>query len=204
MNQGSKAVFTAKDVPGELRVGLIHKDWPVFIPEGGLTSYLGDVLAIVVARDRETARRAAALVDVDYRVLRPITDPLAAIEDAEIAVWGTKDNVLSRSKYRRGDVEAALASSAYRVHEVFQTQRVDHAFLEPESTLAVPLPDGRLKLYSGDRGSGTIATRLRLCSVWLTIESKRSWCRTAAPSAGKKTCPTRRRPRSRRFSCEDP
>jgi xanthine dehydrogenase molybdenum-binding subunit len=150
--EGVEAVFTAKDVPGALKVGLIHKDWPVFIPEGGLTSYLGDVLAIAVARDRETARRAATLVDVDYRVLRPIVDPLAAIDEPEVAVWGTKDNVLSRSKYRRGDVDSALASSAHVVHEIFQTQRVEHAFLEPESTLAVPLPDGRLKLYSGGQG----------------------------------------------------
>ncbi len=147
-----EAIFTAKDVPGEIRVGLIHKDWPVFIPEGGFTSYLGDVLAIVVARDRETARRAAALIDVEYRVLRPITDPRTAIDDSDVAVWGTKDNVLSRSKYKRGDVESALASSAHVVHEVFQTQRVEHAFLEPESTLAAPLPDGRLKLYSGGQG----------------------------------------------------
>ena len=67
---GVVRVLTAADVPGELRVGLIHKDWPVFIPEGGRTSYLGDVLAFVVAGDRETARRAAALVEVEYRVLR--------------------------------------------------------------------------------------------------------------------------------------
>ena len=40
---GVVQVFTAADVPGALRVGLIHKDWPVFIPEGGRTSYLGDV-----------------------------------------------------------------------------------------------------------------------------------------------------------------
>ncbi len=149
---GVEAVFTARDVPGELRVGLIHKDWPVFVPEGGITSYLGDVLAIVVARDRETARRAASLVDVEYRVLRPITDPLAAIDEPEIAVWGTRDNVLSRSSYRRGDVEGALASSAHVVHEIFQTQRVEHAFLEPESTLAVPVTEGKLKLYSGGQG----------------------------------------------------
>jgi xanthine dehydrogenase molybdenum-binding subunit len=149
---GVEAVFTARDVPGELKVGLIHKDWPVFIPEGGRTSYLGDVLAIVVARDRETARRAADRVDVRYRVLRPLTDPAAAIGDSELAVWGTPDNVLSRSSYRRGDVESALASSAHVVHEVFQTQRVEHAFLEPESTLAVPGAQGKLKVYSGGQG----------------------------------------------------
>ncbi len=149
---GVVRVFTAADVPGELRVGLIHKDWPVFIPEGGRTSYLGDVLALVVADDKETARRAAALVEVDYHVLRPITDPMAAIDDPEDAVWGLDGNVLSRSSYRRGEVDAALAASAHRVHEVFQTQRIEHAFLEPESTLAAPLPDGRLHVWSGGQG----------------------------------------------------
>src|SRR3954465_6848532 len=92
---GGVAVFTAADVPGELRVGLIHKDWPVLIPEGGRTSYAGDVLAVVVAETRQQARAAAALVAVEYDVLRPITDPVAAIDDPEIAVWGTDGNVLS-------------------------------------------------------------------------------------------------------------
>ena len=80
-------MFTAADVPGELRVGIIHTDWPVFIPEGGRTSYLGDVLAIVVADSRETAREAAKLVEVTYRPLRPLTDAVAAIDDPEDAVW---------------------------------------------------------------------------------------------------------------------
>jgi aldehyde oxidoreductase len=79
-------------------------------------------------------------------------DPLAAIEDPEDAVWGLEGNVLSRTAYRRGDVEAALAGAAHTVHEVFQTQRVEHAFLEPESTLAVPEPDGTLHVYSGGQG----------------------------------------------------
>ncbi len=57
---GVVRVLTAADVPGSLRVGLIHKDWPIFIPEGGRTSYLGDVLAMVVADDREIATRGGA------------------------------------------------------------------------------------------------------------------------------------------------
>src|SRR5271165_1057335 len=149
---GVEAVFTAADVPGELRVGIIHTDWPVFIPEGGRTSYLGDVLAIVVADSREAARKAAKLVQVSYRPLRPLTDAVAAIDDDEDAVWELDGNVLSRSVYRRGEVDEALAASAHAVHEVFQTQRVEHAFLEPESTLAVPEPDGTLKVFSGGQG----------------------------------------------------
>ncbi len=139
---GVVAVFTAADVPGALRSGIIHKDWPLFIPVGGRTSYLGDVLAIVVAVDRPTARRAAALIEVDYEVLTPITNPIDAIADEENAVWELDGNILSSSTYRRGDVERALADSAHVVAETFQTQRIDHAFLEPESTLAVPVPAG--------------------------------------------------------------
>ncbi len=150
---GVEAVFTAADVPGTLRVGIIHKDWPVFIPEGGRTSYLGDVIAVVVAGDREVARHAASLVTVEYTPLRTITDAAAAVIDEEIAVWGTETNVLSRSVYARGDVETALAASSHVVHEIFQTQRIEHAFLEPEATLAVPdLTSRTLHVYSGGQG----------------------------------------------------
>jgi len=94
---GVEGVFTAADLPGDLRVGIIYTDWPVFIPEGGRTSYLGDVLAIVVADSRHTAREAAKLIDVTYRPLRPLTDAIAAIDDPENAVWELEGNVLSSS-----------------------------------------------------------------------------------------------------------
>jgi len=152
---GVVAVFTAADIPGELKVGLIYKDWPIMIPVGGRTSYAGDVLAVVVADTRLNSRNATALVDVNYSPLTPITDAAIAIKSDDIAVWGTQSNVLSRSAYQRGDVDAALASSKFVVDELFSTQRIEHAFLEPESTLAVPsLNDGvrRLHVYSGGQG----------------------------------------------------
>ena len=159
---GVVRVLTAADVPGELRIGLIHRDWPVFVPVGGRTSYTGDLLALVVAGDRATARRAAALVEVEYRPHPPFADALAALDAGEPAVWqvGEPDrpNVLSHTAYARSDhpegldADTALAASAHTVHEVFQTQRVEHAFLEPESTLAVPRDDGTLEVFSGGQG----------------------------------------------------
>src|SRR5690606_40273693 len=79
---GVRAVFTAADIPGELRVGLIYKDWPVMIPVGGTTSCAGDVLAVVVAETRQQAREAAELVEVRYDVHAPVTDPGAALAPA--------------------------------------------------------------------------------------------------------------------------
>ena len=114
---GVEAVFTGADVPGELRVGIIHKDWPVFIPEGGRTSYLGDVLAIVVATEREIARHAAELIDIEYRPLEPITDPVAAVADAPDAVWQLDGNVLSVSKYDRRDRAGDFVPHHARVGE---------------------------------------------------------------------------------------
>ncbi len=167
---GVEAVFTGADVPGELRGGLIYKDWPIFIPVGGRTSYLGDVLALVVATDRPTARRAAQLVEVTYEVHPPMVNPAEVIVSDEDAVWELDGNILSTSTYARGDAEAGLASAVHVVEETFQTQRIDHAFIEPESTLAVPVPAGqplpvtnpttgaeptdfdRLMVYSGGQG----------------------------------------------------
>jgi xanthine dehydrogenase molybdenum-binding subunit len=172
---GVSAVFTAADIPGELMVGIIYKDWPVMIPIGGFTSYAGDVLAVVVARDRITARAAAELIDVQYEVLNPITDPRSAINSSEIAVWKTTSNVLSTSTYKRGDVESAFANCAHIVEQDFSTQRIEHAFLEPESTLAVPSEDGtRLHVYSGGQGiwddRNDIANLLGLSNEQVTVE----------------------------------
>ena len=122
---GVAAVLTADDVPGELRSGLIHKDWPAFIPVGGRTSYLGDVVALVVADTRAQARAATSAVSVTYDVHEPLTDPAAALASDEDAVWTLPGNELSRSTYARGDVDEALARSAHVARQTFQTQRID-------------------------------------------------------------------------------
>jgi len=185
---GVEAVFTAADLPGELRVGLIHKDWPVMIPVGGRTSYAGDVLAVVVADTRDHARAAAELVEITYDVLAPNTDARAALDPtAPLSVWGTENNVLSTSAYTRGDkFETAFEASAFTVHETFHTQRIEHAFLEPESTVAVPGPPrpgleeprsevgGTLHVYSGGQGvwddRNDIAAVLGIDPAQVTVE----------------------------------
>ncbi len=176
---GVIAVLTADDVPGELRSGLIHKDWPAFIPVGGRTSYLGDVVALVVADTRAQARAATSAVTVTYDVHEPLTDPAAALASDEDAVWTLPGNELSRSTYARGDVDEALARSAHVARQTFQTQRIDHAFLEPESTLAVPAigADGStesLYVYSGGQGvwddRNDIARMLDVSTDQVTVE----------------------------------
>jgi len=168
------AVYTAADIPGDLKVGIIHKDWPVMIPVGGRTSYRGDVLAVVVATNVLAARAAADLVDVSYDVLVPFVDADSALASDEDAVWGLDGNVLSTSTYARGEFSRAFDEAAHKVHEVFVTQRVEHAFLEPESTVAVPDEDGSLYVYSGGQGvwddKEQIAVMLDIPEEKVTVE----------------------------------
>ena len=138
---GVVAVVTADDVPGERTQGLITKDWRQLVAVGEETAYVGDVIAAVAAETRRAAREAAALVDVEYEVLEPVTSP-----------FEYRARQLSCSTVVRGDTDAALAEAAHVVTQTYRTQFVEHAFLEPESSLATP--EGRtLHVYSQGQGA---------------------------------------------------
>jgi selenium-dependent xanthine dehydrogenase len=160
---GVVRVATARDVPGDRWVGQIYKDWPCLVAEGEEVRYVGDVLAVVAAESPAIARAAAALVEVEYEPLPPVLDPSEAIKPGAPQVNPRHDNVLSRTGIRRGEVDEALASSAHVVNGTWQTQRIEHLFLEPEAALAVPLEDGRLHLYT--QGQGVFDDRRQVASV---------------------------------------
>ena len=158
---GVVAVVTAADVPGERVQGPITKDWRQFVAEGEVTAYIGDVLAAVAAETRAAAREAASLVDVEYEVLEPVTDPFEAMEDGAPPLH-PEGNVLSVSRVSRGDVDTALADSAHVVSETFRTQFIEHAYLEPEASLVVPEADGSFRVYS--QGQGVWEDRRQIAS----------------------------------------
>jgi xanthine dehydrogenase molybdenum-binding subunit len=147
---GVVRILTASDVPGERYQGLIYRDWPLFVAEGETTHCIGDVLAAAVADTNRHARAALRHVRVEYEPLAGVFSPEAALAAGAPRVHPDHDNLLSRSVIVRGDVDAALASSAFVESRTFTTQRIEHAFLEPESCLAVPRRDSGFAV----RGSG--------------------------------------------------
>jgi len=161
---GVVAVTTWKDVTGERMQGSIQKDWRQFVAEGEITSYVGDFLVAVAAESRHAAREAAALVEIDYEVLEPVTDPFEALKPGAPQV-GPEGNLLSQSDVKRGDAEAALATAAHVATETFRTQWIEHAFLEPESALAVPEePNGGPRVHVYSQGQGVWEDRHQVSS----------------------------------------
>ncbi len=165
---GVLRVFTAKDIPGERHTGLIVSDWPLMIDVGEETRYVGDVLAGVVAESEQTARAAVGLIRVDYQVREPLTDPhKAGLPDAPKIHPG--GNLLSESIIKRGDVQKAMSESAFLTHGIYETQRIEHGFMEPECCIAEPRGKG-VKVYS--QGQGVYEDRKQIAKLLNLPESE--------------------------------
>lgn len=148
---GVLKVFTAKDIPGKPNIGLIYNDWPLMISQGQFTHYIGDVLASVVAIDEASARAAVDKITVEYQDEVPVTCPHKAMKEEAPSVHPGKENLLEVCRVARGDTSKALNEAGYKASGVFQTQRIEHAFMEKESATALPHNDG-IHLYSQSQG----------------------------------------------------
>ena len=79
-----------------------------------VTRYVGEPVAVVVARDRYVAEDALELVDVEY-------EPLVPVLEAEVAV--SSEACASDRSFHYGDVDSALARADLVVRERFRSAR---------------------------------------------------------------------------------
>jgi len=147
---GVERIFLASDVPGQRSVGLIVPDWPLLVAQGETTRYIGDCIACVAATTKQAAREAADAIEIEYEVLEPVSDMFEALKP-EAPKIHESGNVLSVSKAHKGDADKAFAECAHIVEHEYTTQRIEHAFMEPEACIATPTEHG-VKLWSQSQG----------------------------------------------------
>ncbi|MCK5073934.1 MAG: selenium-dependent xanthine dehydrogenase [Bacteriovoracaceae bacterium] len=163
--KGVVAVYTAKDIPGERYTGLIKKDWPVMVRAGEETRCVGDVVAGVVAISEEIARKAVSKIKVDYDVKEPLTTVDQSLRENEYQIH-PDGNLLSLTELNIGDVDSALSNSAYVSRGTYYTQRIEHAFLETESCLALPDDeDGHDGILVYSQGQGAYEDRKAIAKI---------------------------------------
>lgn len=158
---GVERIITYRDVPGERYQGLIYKDWPLFVAENETTHCIGDIHAMVVAVDESTARKAVGLIYLEYEKLEGVFSPEDALQPGAARVHEGKGNLLDKAVIKRGYVDKALRESTFVETKTFQTQMIEHAFLEPESSIAVQ-KNGMLEVYS--QGQGVFEDRRQIAS----------------------------------------
>ena len=147
--RGVHAVLTAADIPHNA----IHDEAsglgidPVIQPvlAADRVRYDGEPVAVVAAETPLAAEEAAALVEVEYEEEPGVFDPEQALEPDAPRVHDRGNRYVTwRSAV--GDVEAAMARADVLVEETYRSQRVDHAYLEPEAGIGWIDSDGVLTL----------------------------------------------------------
>ena len=138
---GVYAVLLSDDVPGQNAYGLEHADQPVLAAD--VVRYAGEPVALVAADHPEIARVAARKIAVDYEVLEPITDAVAALEPGAPRLH-PGGNLVRHLKIRKGDPAPRADVVVTGTYEIGMQ---DQAFLGPEAGLAVPDGTGGVDLF---------------------------------------------------------
>ena len=162
-SEGVLRVFTRKDIPGEQMIGIIKHDWPFMVGTGETTRCIGDVIAHVVAETEDQARAAVEKIKVEYNVLTPVTTCEEALAENAPQVHPDRKNLLNYSFIKIGDAEKAFKESAYISEGTYETQRVEHGFLETECAVASKDENGKITVYS--QGQGIFEDRHQICAV---------------------------------------
>src|SRR4051794_34079708 len=152
---GVLAVYTYEDLEGRFAEPL-----PLIIPHEAITDgrtqyalardevrYVGETIAMVVARDRYIAEDAAGAIAVKYEPLAVVAD-LEQAAAGDVLVHGDRaDNVVGRVAEEHGDVDAAFAEAAHVFEWRFEIERSAATPLEGRGVVARFDEDGGLLVY---------------------------------------------------------
>lgn len=179
---GVHCVYTAEDICRLIPhpyFGPAFHDQPILAI--GKVRYVGEAVAVVVARDPHVADEAAQLVMVDYEELPAVFDEIeAATSDVfvhdELKPAGTfpdlkhlagvkGTNVALDYKLVRGDAEAAFAEADHVFEQTFTTQQVMHTPFEPMISLAEPTSSG-VTIYTASQSPSFVRIEIARLLGW--------------------------------------
>src|SRR5260370_34700947 len=129
---GVEVIVTVAEVPGLDGFGVFVSDQPVMARDK--VRYVGEPVVAVAAQDLAAARRAIAKIRVEYETLpAAFESDEGIIEAATVAPDYAPDNLVQHIPIRKGDVEDGFAKSDIIVEQTYETQQVEHAYLETEA-----------------------------------------------------------------------
>ena len=195
---GVVAVLTRDDLERGLvavpRFGSIIRDQPIVSMDK--VHYAGAPVAAVAAVDRETAKEAARLIEVEYAELPAVTDIEAAIAPGAPAVHETLDvrtkafpdvapdqssgtNNCNHFRLRRGDVDAGFATSDLVIEGIYRTPGTQHVPMETHVVIAEPSAGGSLTVWAATQTPYLV--RAQLAEIFDLPESR---VRVIVPTLG--------------------
>lgn len=142
---GVYATLTPFDAPP----GRVAADVPVLDTR---VRFVGDEVAAVAASDPETARRALALIRVEYQVLPFVLDPEEALKSGAFPIHSSGNLATEQPlSIERGDVSRGLAEADLILEEEYVIPTHSATPLEPRAALAAWEEDS-LTVWKSSRG----------------------------------------------------
>ncbi len=131
-------IVDSNDIKGSKKVGPIRQDQPIFAFDKIVTP--GDVVAMLIGESEDELKSLAKKVKVKFTELPSLTDPTKSLEPNAPKIHPQyENNLIVHYPLRKGDVEKGFEESDFIHEETYTTQFVEHAYIEPEAVLAVPL-----------------------------------------------------------------
>jgi CO/xanthine dehydrogenase Mo-binding subunit len=137
---GVHLVLTGKDFPVPFGIMPVSVDEYPLAPER--VRYVGDPVAAVIAVDEQTAVEALGLIEVKFRVLKPIENPQEGLKNPEPRIhdYGEQGNIHRNQSYEFGKTEEALQSSDLVFEDLFFYEGNTHLPMEQQASLAFLSP----------------------------------------------------------------
>ena len=136
--KGVKLILTAKDIPGENQIGGIVPDEELLAENK--VEFIGQPIAVVVADDQLTAKKAAQLIEIKIKDLPVITDARKAYEAGQLLVPPRTFNL--------GSVDECWKNCDYIIEGRVESGGQEHLYLETQGSFAYPVEGGGLKIIS--------------------------------------------------------
>ena len=154
---GVVKVLTSMDIPGENIYGLVTPDQKVFCDD--VVRYVGDTLALVIGESEFEVEEAINAINVEIEPL-PIVATIqhALHENAPVLHERLKDvypdtpNVLKHFHVRKGDPQKGFEEADFVYEQSYHVPFVEHAYMEPETSIGLVEDDGTIKIYVGSQG----------------------------------------------------
>ncbi|MFC1996417.1 xanthine dehydrogenase family protein molybdopterin-binding subunit [Chloroflexota bacterium] len=141
---GVLRVLTAVDIPGAKTFGALLPDQPSLAID--FVRHLGEPVALVIAKNKQAAVKAADLVKVKYEPIEPVFDPVEALKPN--APWlHPEGNLVAQFDIQEGDIYAGFAQAAIVIEDQFSVPRISPGYMEPENSLALWNDDGSITVW---------------------------------------------------------
>ena len=137
---GVRGVLTGAEIPDDrLLVGPISDDTPILARDK--VRFAGEPVVAIVAETERQAEAACLLVEVEYEPLETVTTPEQALAEGAVRIDPEDGNVITDLHHGQGDVEAGFAEADVILENDYETEPIDHCFLEPPAGVAFVDPD---------------------------------------------------------------